>query len=97
MRSFSNSLAVNPAHVHVEEVNTSTQNKSIRNMNALKFCLVLASLGKFNIVNCSSFTPPKKHCIGAISNKVLAVSREQSAAVSEQSGGGGRHSTVCTG
>ncbi len=48
-------------------------------MNVINFCLVLSSLGKFNKVNCLSFTrnkQTKKHFIGAISNKVLTVIRE---------------------
>ncbi len=49
--SFSSSLAVNPAHVFVEEIKKSTQNKSTRNGSAINFCLLLASLGKFNKVN----------------------------------------------
>ncbi len=53
MQSFRSSLAINPAHVLIEEVNKSTRNKSTRNRNALNFCLVLASLGKLNKVKLS--------------------------------------------
>ncbi len=56
MRPFKSSLAINPTHVLTEEVNKST-----RNRNALNFCLLLASLGKFNKVNCPSFTQKKHH------------------------------------
>ncbi len=61
----SSSLVINPL---VEEVNKSTQNKSARNRNAINLCLVLASLGKFNKVNCPSFPwkKKKKHLIGVI-------------------------------
>ncbi len=73
MQSFSSNLAVNPAHLLVKEVNKSKLNKSTRNRNTINFCLVLAPLGKFNKVNCSSFTPPKKHLIGAILNILLTL------------------------
>ncbi len=58
--SFSSSLAINPAHALIEEVNKSTWNKSSRNRNALKFYLVLSFLGKFNKVNCPSVTRKNK-------------------------------------
>ncbi len=71
MRSFSSSLAVHQAHVLVEEVNKSTQNKSTRNRNVTNFCQVLTSSGKSNKVYCPSFN--HKNFIGAILNKVLTV------------------------
>ncbi len=59
VRSFGSSLAVNPAHAYVEEVNKSTWNNSTRNRNILNICLVLASLRKFSKVNCPLFTRKK--------------------------------------
>ncbi len=73
-RSFGSILVVTSAHVLVKEVNKSTWNKSTRNRNALNICLVFASLGKFDKINCPSYTQTKKKIfIGAISNKMLIV------------------------
>ncbi len=56
----------------VEEVKKST-----RNRNVISFCLLLTSLGKFNKVNCPSFTR-KTNSIGAISNKLTVIPEAES-------------------
>ncbi len=73
--SFSSSLAVSPAYVLMLRKQLNPHGKDSQETNAINFCLVLASLGKFKKINGLSFTK-KTHFIGAIWNKILIVIRK---------------------